>query len=564
MLNQSQLLEIFKCVDDLTYFASNFSWVQKPQISKIVQFVPHQFQTEIFDLIQNKENGVVFKSRQVGASTSIAIGAFWRANFFPGSFITLLSKKEEDAIKLLDKVKFVAFNLAFHDSDSIETATPAEFLCGEIITDKKQVFEIGWRNDKGEITKRSTIQSLTTTSESGRGDPPTFIFMDELAFMPDSRSTFAAVTPGVVHGGHWITASTPNGTDNAFYDLVSDAQTNTKDLDYKLITVHWSQAGITKDMIKKATPGMSEDKRLQEWELQFTQPNSAVFQSVHLDNIYKPLVNHPKLEIYLNNYKKHAHNKDSIMDMYYVGVDSALGRNRKTRRGDYHFFTALTKDGVQAYAFYSNEMELSQWAGYVQERPGGTKVLIKGKVTELHEEYPGIAYIEENQSGHTVLNMHKLPTDGKSLVLPFNTNSKSKSALINALMLAVESHQITITDPMTYEQMRTYQRGQVPGSYEAAPGRNDDAVIALALAWAAVLEYGLYTQNVDENLLETVSSGEQVLYGPDALLLIPQHDHDPMYRTSDLFDDGVFDPSLMPDDLLRNLQLDGVGYGIFK
>ena len=153
---------------------------------------------------------------------------------------------------------------------------------------------------------------------------------------------------------------------------------------------------------------------------------------------------------------------------------------------DYNSLVALTEDGIQVLGLHNKE-PLSSWAGQVSREDSVFKI---GTVSKTHKEYPGYMLIEENQSGYTVLNNYIDPEDGISECYPFHTNAKTKGRIIKNLILAIENHQLIITDKFTYECMLYYQHGTVPGTYSAPEGYYDDPVIALALAWEALLRNG--------------------------------------------------------------------------
>ena len=553
-LSKEQVREIIKCSRSIHYFADNYAWIQIPEQGAIVPFQAHPYQRELLQWMQFKENGVIFKDRRVGASTAVAVGAAWYLCFRPGVNLLFLSIKETEAIQLLDKVKFVLYNLADRSHPDIAVANSHSYLRPEIITDNKQLIEIGWRDDNGNIIKKSSAESLTTTGQSARGKSATFIFLDELAFLPNGRETFAAASPATTWGGFWIAVSTANSTADKFYDLVADAWAG-KNHDYHFREVDAEEAGITQEMIMRATAGMSEERRQREFGRKFLQPGGSVFQQEHLDACYQPIED-PNLQGVIDAYAEKVRQGKAI---YYSGVDSALGRNRRTEQGDFHCYTALTESGIQVMCYLSKE-PLSEWAGQIVDSPRGIgKEFVGGKVSALHEAYPGICQIEENQSGHTVINMHQTPTDGFSEMIPINTNSKTKALLINNLILAVETQQVIITDRATYDQMMTYQRGQTPGTFEASPGRNDDAVMALAMAWDAVLTYGQGAYDfgfeivredkalpMERGAYEIPEGYEEAeldfVYGP---AMLPDR-IDPNRRAADIFQDDIYDESMFP------------------
>lgn len=930
-LSEGQVREIIRCAGDPLYFLRTYCWLERKETTELLPFDPYDYQTEFMGYLSKRENVLILKSRRVGCSWTAAAYAAWLINFHKGVNVLFLSKKLTDAKKLLAKVKFILKNLALHDADKHELATKCPWLCGEINTDNQELFTVAYRDDGGAIVAESEVASLTTTSESGRSEGATLIFLDEFAFVkPDDEATWAAIKPTVARGGQWVICScvtpdthiftehgvrqmsdyingnvapgsfgtmketgiygrygmrpcntiynsgiqptriittemnyqlecslihpvlvmrggnpmwirsrdlvigdfvaiqrgmdcwgnetdisdcrpnindqtwryrngiweppehitadlaylmglmigngyvdtsgrnhrvniatidpdtiswltsngaglvfkpqkdgihvvassvlfvdflnrfgypmgkkspekyvpdrimraskavvvaflqglfdtdgcakkngsiqyttasarlaeqvrylllnlgiattlrssivqpskrvrvsslihtievgldarifrdvvgfrsmkkqgrlailndknaslrfgipqvvdlvrsiryklpqlrgkteisrirrrisddilekepervsyqsarrilelyaeaadrpsykrlselvqlnylwlkitdiqpsrskvvdfsipdghsfisngfishnTPKGAGGVFHRLCMEAQRK-ENKSYKYKEVHWSEAGITQEEYDRAVEGMDEASRLQEWELQFIQSGNPVFNATDLAACYKPADEFPEVETELIRY----HNAVGI---YYSGVDTAVGHaHRKSKLKDYNCWISLTKTGIQAAAFY-NKDPLSTWAGSTANDPDGGLVDMPGMTTRLHEQYRGPVKVEENGPGLTVLNRHRVPQDGESDLIPLDTKGPSKSRIIRNLMIAIESHAITITDLFTYQCLLAYQHGNVPGQYEAPPGQNDDPVIALGLAWDLMLEYG--------------------------------------------------------------------------
>jgi hypothetical protein len=80
--------------------------------------------------------------------------------------------------------------------------------------------------------------------------------------------------------------------------------------------------------------------------------------------------------------------------------------------------------------------------------------------------------------------------DGESNVIACQTDAPTKSRLITRLKLAIQAHDIVITDLFTYQQLQVYQHGNTPGTYAAPAGQNDDLVMALAMANDLRYSYG--------------------------------------------------------------------------
>jgi hypothetical protein len=495
-LTEDQINDALDCADNPEHFITSFAWLEEKETRQILPFTmgelpgqSHYFQRRILRWLHGGKHVLVHKSRRVGCSWIVAAYTAWLINFQRGANVLFLSKKEDDAIILLEKVKFILRNLAYHDSKDHMKATSASFMAGEIVIDNKQHLAIGYRNDRGDIAATSDVRSLTTTSESARGQGATLIFYDEMAFLPDDEATWRSGLATVARGGQWVAVSTPNGVGNVYHRLVQEAQRIPEsERSYQFIEVHYSEAGITHDQVLAATAGQTADDINQEWELQFLQAGNPVFSHTDLAACYKPADEYPEVEEALSRYSR----EDGF---YYGGLDAAEGRvHKKARLKDQNSITFLTRTGIQAFARHDKK-PIADWAGKVLSTASGDRVVTEGKSSKFHKGHPGLLKVEQNGPGNVILTNHVSPMDGQSDIIPSHTDAATKSRLINNLIHMVESHRITITDLATYQAMMVFQRGTTPGKFEAPPGYSDDEVISLALAVDLLIEYGSLTFN---------------------------------------------------------------------
>lgn len=561
-LTPQQLAEFFKCQFSPIYFAKTFAWIMQSETSEVIPFNPLSYRLKILKKLYKGKNLLGKKSRRVGWSWTVALFVAWLINFRPGVRVLFLSKNEDDAKDLLAKVRFILRNLAYHDAKEFEDATLAPWLLNHIETDNQTTLSIGFHNDEGKVTKVSTVESLTTTGQSGRSRGATLIFIDEFGFIkPDDEKTWTAIKPTVARGGQWVACSTCNGVGGVFHRLCMQAERgDNKKFDY--MVTHWTETEITPEQYEEAIEGMDEQSIAQEWEMDFAQSGDPAFNATHLAACYKPPDEYPEIKEFIEEY----HRK---VGEYYLGVDSALGKaHRASNLKDYNSLTALSNNGIQCFT-ENNKASLAKWAGYTQD-----DTEIPGMVSLLHAKYPGTMYIEENGPGSTVINRHKVPTDAISQIVPIPMTQKTKSRIINNLAIAVESHQIIITDLFTYQCMLVYQRGDQPGTWNAPKGYNDDPVMALALAWDAlvreqnyVIDLGLPNnpkraikspEEIELINIENAANGPVLLNHPN-LIPVDVFSDNSLSNSGhfDLFSNQIdrLDINLMPDmNLMRELQ----------
>jgi len=549
-LEEWQIREIARCMKSPEYYIETFGWLEQKAsagVSESSGIIPFQlgsrppteeeidkrdvppeaqfwFQRQILRWLRGKEDVLAYKARRVGCSWIACAYAAWLITFHKGVKVVLVSRKEAEAKKMLGKVKFILSNLAYHDNDNLRKATKADWLKPHIEYSNQLSMAVGWRNDAGDVTMLSEIESVTTTDDSARGDDATFIVFDELAFYQSPDETWSSATKSMTRGGHWMAISTAQNIGDVFHRLVSKAQLAEagkleEPLGYRYTGfIHWSEAGMTEAQIERASEGDTQDKRDREWEGKFIAPGMSVFDPTHLAACYKPLKEYPEIAAQLVDYSvKVKQGKGAVM--YFSGVDTIKGNVRKkSKEKDWNSWTSLTANNIQACHHY-NQFPISKWAGKTVDNVRGGLVEVEGETTKLHREFPGPCYIENEGPGLTVVNNHRPPRDSFSQVISWDMKSKHKGEAIRRLQLKIESHTITITDWWTYQCMMVFQYGTTTDSYDAPAGFQADPVISLALASYAVDEYSAL-QIVWGTSVQTEQSGLDILF-PDNELELP-------------------------------------------
>ena len=204
-LSAFEVEEIIKCMNSPEYFIESYCWLQQKAAagsggsSAIIPFTmgkkegePHFFQRQILSWLQDKENVVAYKSRRVGCSWIAAAYVAWLINFTEGANVLFISESGLKAKQILEKVKFILNNLAYHDNANIKECRSASWLRGEVGTDNVERLSIVYRNDDGTTSALSEALSLNNTDNTGRGDDATFIIFDELAFYEHPEETWSS------------------------------------------------------------------------------------------------------------------------------------------------------------------------------------------------------------------------------------------------------------------------------------------------------------------------------------------------------------------------------------
>lgn len=132
---------------------------------------------------------IVLKARQVGVSWLLAAYALWTALYHQGAVVLMLSKGQNEAGDLLDKVKFI------HNQLPKELQRQTGVHSGQEISFPEAY---------------SKVLALPSTEHAGRSETATLVIQDEADFHEHLDQNYAAVKPTIDAGGQLIQASTAN------------------------------------------------------------------------------------------------------------------------------------------------------------------------------------------------------------------------------------------------------------------------------------------------------------------------------------------------------------------
>lgn len=179
----------------------------KPE--SLIKFRPYQ--QEVFN---DRETGlqVLFWSRQIGKSFTLAAFAVDRLLTRPGRLVTVLSNSRENGAELNMKCREVC--------QMLELAHEQEDLSPDIRYENMNMetrIEV-----EGKVGRIKVLAANPRTARGFSGD----LILDEFAFHEDSFGIWAAAEPILSSNPDFLcrVSSTPNGTHNMFYQLVTNGQ----------------------------------------------------------------------------------------------------------------------------------------------------------------------------------------------------------------------------------------------------------------------------------------------------------------------------------------------------
>lgn len=193
--------ELALCAGNHEYAIKKYFMVEHPIQGKI-SFNLYPFQSKTLqELLRHKYN-IILKSRQMGISTLVASHALVNMLFKDNYKVLVIATTQEVAKNLVHKVKVMYSNLPSW------LKVPAE------------------DNNKLQLTLRngSSIKAISSSPTAGRSEALSLLIIDEAAFIDSIDEIWTSAQMTLATGGDAILLSTPNGVDNLFHQLWTDAE----------------------------------------------------------------------------------------------------------------------------------------------------------------------------------------------------------------------------------------------------------------------------------------------------------------------------------------------------
>lgn len=398
---------------------------------------------------------IILKARQLGLSWLVLSYALWTMLFRPAATVLLFSKRDEEAIELLD------FRLK-----GVYARLPTWMQARAVVEDSKHV----WRLSNG-----SAAQAFPTTG--GRSYTGSLVIVDEADFVPDLDGLLNAVKPTVDAGGQLVMLSTADksrpqsafkriyqgakerlthwasvflswsarpGRDSAWYaEVKADVLARTGSLDdlWQEYPATDTEALSPRTLDKRLAPGWLEQCYQRQEPLTALPPDAPSLPGLCVYRLPEP-----------------GHR-------YVVGVDPAEGNPTS----DDSALTVLDAGSGEEVATLAGKFQPSTLAA--------------------HADSLGMWYyragvmVERNNHGHAVLlwlkdhsKLRRLPGfDGRE---GWHSTSKGKALLYDTTADAFRNRETTVHSFATYIQLAS-----IEGSTLRAPeGEHDDRADGYALA----------------------------------------------------------------------------------
>ena len=499
--------------DKLKDYSDNFASFAEEQIKIITKdasqgFVPfklNECQRRITDALskQLEETGkvraIILKARQQGISTYCAGRVFWKSYFTGYARSVVMAHDSATSDALFAMSKNLIQNMA------------GELKPGELRSNSKEIIISSPWMDKDAT---ASYRLYTAGSpEAGRGTTPTIAHLSEVAFWGYDAKILAGLFQGISQaaGTEVILESTANGAQGEFYRLWKGAVAGENE--YVPIFLPWH---ITPEYRRTAPEGMEttveEEALIEKYELDLDQlywrrlkiaeggklkfqqeyPISAdeafivsgsnVFDVEKLDSLIpRPHVRRAEFE---PASKMMDANREGNLWMYdypqwdepyVIGADVALGVGQ-----DYSAAVVMNNKHEVVAMYRNNRIDPSAW---------GELLFYLGRYYNnafcaVESNSMGIATLQRlDQMGY--VNLYKQTkvanvSNEEGERLGFRTTSATKPAIIGNLKNLIDNDGIMLPSALMIQELKDYISTDT-GKTEAAPGCNDDTVIALAI-----------------------------------------------------------------------------------
>lgn len=298
--------ELKLCNKSILHFAESYFYITTLDEGK-KKIELYKYQKRLLKAFKNNRFNVVLSSRQSGKTTTITIYALWIVCFQSDKRITIVANKESTAKEIFARIKMAFEQLPVWMKPSVKS----------------------WRKDGFHLANDSAITISTTSSAGPRGSTSNLLIIDEMAHCPNElmKELWKSAIPIISSSkkSQIVVISTPNGTDNKFYDLYQDSQK--EDAEWHCEIVNWFDVPGRDEEWKKQTiaaMGSKEDFD-QEFGNVFHEPGKTAIDPELLAEL-KNQCKEPILVMDNGAYK--IFEEPNPNSFYAIGVDVGEGIGR--------------------------------------------------------------------------------------------------------------------------------------------------------------------------------------------------------------------------------------------
>lgn len=232
MLSRQEILvEYGKCLQSPIYAIETYLETFDKTQEGFVPFKLFPRQKEIIHAYQEHRFNLITKPRQAGVSTTTAAYMSIKVGFAEEEnpeAVLIIANKQELAFEFLAKIKDFLTQLPrwiwgpdYYGNKKNDERTI-------FITDSKKEIK---------LPNGSRVKAVATSKDALRGFTPTYLIMDEAAYIDNGAIVFGAALTALGTGGKATLISTPNGMDKLYYETY--AQSKAKKNNFNILEMKW-------------------------------------------------------------------------------------------------------------------------------------------------------------------------------------------------------------------------------------------------------------------------------------------------------------------------------------
>jgi hypothetical protein len=278
-----------------------------------IEKVKNVFKTDslpvnMYDVTVNSKNHTFYSNGILSHNTTtITIYALWLVCFQSDKRITIVANKEATAKEIFARIKMAYEQLPIYLKPPIKS----------------------WRKDGFNLGNDSAITVSTTSSSGPRGTTSNLLIIDEMAHCPNDlmKELWRSAIPIIssMKKSQIVVISTPNGTDNKFYELYEDAKKENSE--WHLEVVNWWDVPNRDEEWKTKTLALmgSKEDFEQEYCNKFHEAGKGVIDEEYLAQL-KASCSEPVLSLEDGAYQ--VFKLPNPESFYVIGVDVGEGIGR--------------------------------------------------------------------------------------------------------------------------------------------------------------------------------------------------------------------------------------------
>ena len=480
-----------RCKYDPIYFIENFVMVQHPT-KGTVPMILYEYQKRMIESIHNNKDSIILASRQLGKTTVVAVYMLWMTCFQEDKLCVIASKAMNHATEIMSRIKFAYEELPLWLKPGCKyySRTAIEFENG------------------------SKIKSEATSEKTGRGGSPSFLFIDEIAFLNKriQDEMWASIAPSLSTGGKFVLTSTPNGDTDLFSTLWRGANSGTNS--FNPVIALWNehperQQAYYDEMVGK----LGAVKARQELDCEFLSSDALLISSLKL-TLLKDIPH-----VMENMGFKFWRNEEGIGGQgktYLVGIDPATGNGNDFTSIEVIEFPSLE----QVAEFRTNHVKIPliyakiKWILKYLTRSmpnsrGRAEVLWSFERNGVGEALVAMIQNDDALDGGTYIDNVELYSESRDRLGCF-TSGKSKLLTCMQLKSLVEKAKgLKLNSADTIFELKNFVAGG--GTFQAKSGATDDCVMALNVVMKLLNRLSSYNDDARSVVYEQMSADADML-----------------------------------------------------